>query len=292
MCIVIKYKDCVGRNFDYEKSFKEIPKMYDKEKYKIWGMCTGLIKDYPLYYDAVNEHGLFIAGLNFEGNAHYRMSTVEKDINIPSWDLPIQILGNCKTVEEVKEYLKNANITGQRFNNDLPNSELHWFICDKDKSIVVEQTVDKGLSIYDNPYDILTNNPPFDDIQKIIKNRDSVIISKFRKLYNKLIPKECVTRGTETLGLTGDLTSIGRFKRANFYLNKLYKSNTKFSNHIETFHLLDTVKQVYGATPVGDKFEYTIYEVVYDLSNMMMYIKPYKVRNSISIDLKNGRIGD
>ena len=26
---------------------------------------------YPLYYDAMNEHGLCMAGLNFEGFAHY-----------------------------------------------------------------------------------------------------------------------------------------------------------------------------------------------------------------------------
>ena len=31
-----------------------------------------LLDDYPLYYDAVNEKGLGMAGLNFVGNACYQ----------------------------------------------------------------------------------------------------------------------------------------------------------------------------------------------------------------------------
>ena len=34
-----------------------------------------VIEDYPLYYDAINEKGLGIAGLNFVGNADYKDET-------------------------------------------------------------------------------------------------------------------------------------------------------------------------------------------------------------------------
>ena len=42
--------------------------------------------NYPLYYDAVNEKGLGIAGLNFVGNAHYGECREGKD-NIAQWEL-------------------------------------------------------------------------------------------------------------------------------------------------------------------------------------------------------------
>lgn len=33
--------------------------------------------DYPLYFDAVNEKGLCMAGLNFVGNAFYRLTAID-----------------------------------------------------------------------------------------------------------------------------------------------------------------------------------------------------------------------
>ena len=73
-----------GRNFDYEISYNErvtiTPRNFKFEfrkidaietHYAIIGIAAG-IDGYPLYYDACNEKGLAIAGLNFAGNAVYR----------------------------------------------------------------------------------------------------------------------------------------------------------------------------------------------------------------------------
>ena len=87
-----------GRNFDYEISYNErvtvTPRNYElkfrkiddiKTHYAMIGMAAG-IDEYPLYYDACNEKGLAIAGLNFAGNAVYR--EFEEDmVNITPFDL-------------------------------------------------------------------------------------------------------------------------------------------------------------------------------------------------------------
>lgn len=39
--------------------------------------------DYPLYYDAVNEKGVGMAGLNFVGNAYFPEVTEEKKMLPP-----------------------------------------------------------------------------------------------------------------------------------------------------------------------------------------------------------------
>ena len=71
-----------GRNLDYEFSYGEhvtiTPRNYPirlhggalDRHYAMIGMAH-IQNDYPLYYDAVNEKGLCIAGLNFVGNAVY-----------------------------------------------------------------------------------------------------------------------------------------------------------------------------------------------------------------------------
>lgn len=81
MCTASNYitdKHYFGRNFDYEISYNErvtvTPRNYEfkfrkiddmKSHYAIIGIAAG-IDAYPLYYDACNEKGLAIAGLNFQ----------------------------------------------------------------------------------------------------------------------------------------------------------------------------------------------------------------------------------
>ena len=80
MCTAITYqtKDhYFGRTLDLEYSYEEavtvtprnFPLVFRTEKnmdshYAIIGMAT-VTENYPLYYDAVNEHGLAAAALNF-----------------------------------------------------------------------------------------------------------------------------------------------------------------------------------------------------------------------------------
>ena len=61
--------------------------------YAMIGMAY-IAGDYPLYYDAVNEKGLCIAGLNFVGNAAYQEPVPEKD-NVAQFELIPWLLGQC-----------------------------------------------------------------------------------------------------------------------------------------------------------------------------------------------------
>ena len=87
MCTAATYKTkdfYFGRTLDYEISYGDqvviTPRNYVfdlreggqlKNHYAMIGMAC-VMENYPLYYDAVNEKGLGIAGLNFVGNASYR----------------------------------------------------------------------------------------------------------------------------------------------------------------------------------------------------------------------------
>ncbi|MBQ9733737.1 MAG: linear amide C-N hydrolase, partial [Clostridia bacterium] len=86
MCTAITYSGYntyFGRNLDLEHLYDEavtvvprkFPLRFKREEtlenhYAIIGMST-IINNYPLFYDATNEHGLSMAGLNFVGNAVY-----------------------------------------------------------------------------------------------------------------------------------------------------------------------------------------------------------------------------
>ena len=68
--------------------------------YALVGM-SHVAGDYPLYYDAVNEKGLGMAGLNFVGNAVYGKRKDGKD-NIAQFELIPWILCQCAAVEEAR----------------------------------------------------------------------------------------------------------------------------------------------------------------------------------------------
>lgn len=270
MCTSLKYKTCMGRNYDYEQSFDEEVRIIDEgefdNKYKIIGVATGFIKDFPLLYDGMNQHGLCISGLAFEGNAKYFDDSSDKN-NIPSFRLPLEILGQFKDVDEVKNFLNSANITNEAYSPQFPPSDMHWMICDKDKAIIVEST-EEGLNIYDAKTGVLTNNPPY-------PQQLEMAMDNLKLIGKKDAHVEYDSRGKETYGLLGDYTSFTRFAKLSYLKEHLENSNNSFDNVNQTFHLLSSIEQIYGLTPVEDKFEYTIYSIVYDMENLKVYYKIY-----------------
>ena len=125
-----------GRNLDLEYSYQEsvtvTPRNYPftfrkveniNNHYAMIGMAY-VVNDYPLYYDAVNEQGLSMAGLSFDGNAQYYKEKVAKE-NVAPYELIPYLLGQCSTVDEVEEILSEVNIVDENFSSELPLSPLH-----------------------------------------------------------------------------------------------------------------------------------------------------------------------
>ena len=271
MCSILKHCSCVGRNFDYEMSYKEeiitVERGEFNNMYSIIGVCTGAVDDYPLLYDGMNECGLVCGGLAFSGNAKYFRYQEDK-MNIPSFDFTFQVLAHNRTVSCVKDWLSDVNIWCEPFSDEIPNSDLHWFISDNDEAIIVEQTED-GLLWYDAETNVMTNNPPYPlQLDNYKEEKEYIGVCAYKD-------KEWFTRGMDTDNLSGGYTSEERFIRASYLLKRLGECESPFNDVTETFHLLSSVEQVYGATPVGDKFEYTIYSVVYDMGNLTMWVKTY-----------------
>ena len=126
MCTAATYKTkgfYFGRTLDYEFSYGEeititprndpIPFRHmgtHDSHYAIIGMAH-IAGDYPLYYDAMNEKGLGMAGLNFVGNAAFAdmKDGVE---NVAQFEFIPWILSQCATVSEAKEKLAVMNLVG------------------------------------------------------------------------------------------------------------------------------------------------------------------------------------
>lgn len=284
-----------GRNFDYEISYNErvtvTPRNYElkfrkiddiKTHYAMIGMAAG-IDEYPLYYDACNEKGLAIAGLNFAGNAVYR--EFEEDmINITPFELIPYLLGTCSSVSEAREALGKINLVNINFADELPLSPLHWMISDEVEAIVVEPLAE-GLKVYDNPVGVLTNNPPFD--------KQLFYLNNYRGLSNKNpentfgVDLEEYSRGMGAIGLPGDLSSASRFAKVAFTRANSYSDNDEASSVGQFFHILGSVEQQNGCTFIDDPdlYEYTIYTSCYNTNRAILYYRTYHNSQITAVDL-------
>ena len=276
-----------GRNFDYEISYNErvciTPRNYEfkfkkipdiKSHHAIIGIAAG-IDAYPLYYDACNEKGLAIAGLNFADNACY-LDEKEGMENVTPFEFIPYVLSKATTVGEVKELLKKVNLVNINFSEELPLSPLHWLISDKNESIVVEPLED-GLKVYDNPAGVLTNNPTFD---KQLFN-----LNNYRHLSNKTpentfsddLDLDTYSRGMGAIGLPGDLSSQSRFVKVSFTKENSFCSGSEQDSVSQFFHILASVEQQNGCTFINDPdlYEYTIYTSCYNTDEGILYYKTY-----------------
>lgn len=285
MCTALQYNKYFGRNLDLDYSYEEkvtiTPRNYvfnfrHKESiehhYAMIGMAFTQ-DDYPLYYDATNEYGLSMAGLNFPNNAKYFDLDGEKD-NIAPFEFIPWILSQCKTVAEAKELCSKLNLVNTHFSERLPNSPLHWIVADKKESITVESTGD-GLKVYENPLGVLTNNPTFDkqlfnlNNYKHLSGKDSI------NTFSDRLDLESYSLGMGSIGLPGDVSSAGRFVRISFFKENSVIEEEESREHF--FHLMQSVYQPKGSTYVAHsgKYEYTIYTSCVDMENGIYYYKTY-----------------
>lgn len=299
MCTAITYntKDhYFGRNLDLEYSYKETvtitPRNYPfkfkkvndiNKHYAIIGMSY-VFNDYPLYYDAVNEMGLGMAGLNFPTNADYKEGKSDKD-NIASFEFIPWILSQCRNIEEVRNLLDKINITNTNFNDQLPATPLHWIIADKESSITIECVKD-GLKVYDNPVGVLTNNPTFDIHMFNLNNYMNLSVEKPNNNFSKKLNLKIYCSGMGTLGLPGDLSSTSRFVKATFTKMNSVSGDSESESISQFFHILGSVDQQRGCVHVGeDKYETTIYSSCCNMDKGIYYYTTYENSQITGVDM-------
>ena len=229
MCTAATYqtKDFYfGRTLDYEFSYGDeivlMPRKFPisfrymgkrETHYAILGIAH-VAGGYPLYYDAINEKGVGMAGLNFVGNAVYQ-EVEEGRENVAQYEFLPWILSQCDSVQAVRSLLSKLNLVGTPFSEQLPSAQLHWLIADANEAVTVECTAD-GLHIYDNPAGVLTNNPPFPQQMFLLNQYMGLSPRQPENTFSGELALTPYSRGMGAIGLPGDLSSTSRFAKVAF----------------------------------------------------------------------------
>jgi len=288
MCTAVCYRSnfsYFGRNLDIDRGYGEgvviTPRNYEikmrcekpiKSHYAMIGMAC-IVDDFPLYYEATNEKGLSMAALNFPENAAYYHFAEGRD-NVAPFELIHWILAQCACIGEAKVLLEKINLVNLNFSEQLPLSPLHWMISDKKCSIAAEPLKD-GLKIYDDPFEVLTNNPPFEYHYTNVSNYMGLSAGGATSQFGKRIPVKNYSLGMGALGLPGDYSSASRFIKALFVKENSVSEHNEKSNVNQFFHILNSVAMPKGCVRSSESFEYTRYSSCCNADSGIYYYTTY-----------------
>jgi choloylglycine hydrolase len=305
MCTAITYRTkdhYFGRTLDLECSYQEcvtitprnFPFVFRRmgslsEHYALIGMAA-IAENYPLYYEATNEKGLSIAGLNFPGNAVYQPETPGLD-NLAPFELIPWILGQCSCIGEARKMLEKICLADIPFSKELPLSPLHWIVSDSERSIVAEPLKD-GLKLCENPFGVLTNNPPFGFHQHNLQNYAGLTPLAPVNRFSPKIELGAYSRGMGAIGLPGDVSSASRFVRAAFNGLNSVSGESESQSVSQFFHILGSVEQIRGCVRLEDgQYVTTVYTCCCNTTRGIYYYTTYDNQQICAVDLHRENLG-
>ena len=286
-----------GRNLDndtvYNESVTITPRKYPfffrekgyiHEHFAMIGMAT--VEDqYPLYYDATNEAGLSMAGLNFPDHAVYFDRSCTAD-NIASFELIPWILCQCANTKQALEKINSLNITNDAYSSKYPITPLHWFIADNKTAYTIESTKN-GINIYNNPLGVLTNNPPFEYHMYNVINYLNLTNEEPVNRFAPTLSFRPYSLGMGAMGLPGDLSSSSRFVKATFTKFHSVQPHSDSESIRQFFHILTSVAQQEGCVKIGNRYEKTIYTSCCDTNKGTYYYSTYENPQITGVSMQN-----
>lgn len=251
-------------------------------RYAIVGM--GIVSEgRALYFDAMNEMGLWAAALNFPTCSVYRKAEKCK-LNLASYEILPYILANFVTAKEAADNLKELNITDKAFSVKLPPTPLHWIISDGKEALTIEST-ERGVRLIENPVGVLTNSPDFDFHMTRLADF-STLSARDGKTRLTDFPIPPYSRGLGAMGLPGDFSSSSRFVKAVYLKRFTLTERHKNADISRIFHVLDGISVPDGCiiTREGRPVR-TVYSSVASPTEKTYYFTSYGCRTPHAVRL-------
>ena len=146
------------------------------------------------------------------------------------------------------------------------------------------------MQIYDNPYGVLTNNPPFNYHDMNLNNYMSLSAKIPVNRFSDKLNLQGYGQGMGMIGLPGDVTPTSRFVRASFNKFNSITDEDEESSISQFFHILDSVSMIKGTVITkDDKYDMTTYSSCVNVTKGIYYFKTYYNNqiNAVSLNEKN-----
>ncbi|SRR5579883_767225 len=241
--------------------------------------------------DGMNEQGLSVESLYLPGETLYPMvpdgqeSHALSYVHFGDW-----VLGNFKTVDEVRQALANVYVFAQTLPQINMIFPLHYAIYDSTGKGLVVEFVNGKMMLYENIVGVLTNAPTY-----------SWQITNLRNYVNltPVTPKPVVAggitfvatgQGSGMLGLPGDVSPPSRFVKISVLLKTVFPTNNVDDTLNLAQHIINNVDIPLGWVRETQQLntatnELTQWVVFKDLTHKMFYYRTYGDLTLRAVDL-------
>lgn len=269
-------------------------------KYAILGMAGDAVAGakQPFIAEAANDQGLTFSSNQLNNSSTAPLGSDSSKI-LAVTDLGAWILGNFKTVAEVKAAMASGNTEFWLPNipafGNLPLPQ-HYAVFDRSGKGLVIEFLNNKTNVYDNPVNVLTNGPEF---PWHLTNLNNYTFTNKDKNTGQLGQLKLATQdaGIALAGLPSAQTATGRFVRAAFYANYVRKGKTPDEAIVTLGHIMNNFDRPYdltvdGAGGIGDgprgnalSSEVTQWTVMNDLSRNLYYFRSINAINWVMVDM-------
>lgn len=238
--------------------------------------------------EGLNEKGLSAGLFYFPKYGKYEdYNAAEKEQSIADLQLVSWILGECASVDEVKDAINKIHVIAI----DPRASTVHWRFADTTGRQIVLEIIDGKPIFYENELGVLTNSPDF--------NWQMTNLNNYVNLFPGSAPSQKLGEtelsqfgaGSGFLGIPGDVTPPSRFVRAAFYQATAPVQNTSEETVLQGFQILNNfdipvgIEFARGQVPVNIPSA-TQWTSATDMNNLKIYFRSMYNSAIRSIDLK------
>ncbi|MDR3409292.1 MAG: choloylglycine hydrolase family protein [Methylovirgula sp.] len=246
----------------------------------------------PILVDGLNEKGLAGGILYFPGYAGYAdAAKTDPAKSLAPWDFLTWALTNFATVAEVKAALSEIAVVGIKEIHLGIAPPVHYTLHDASGASLVIEPIDGTLKVYDNPFGVMTNSPPFDWQVTNLRNYVKISPVNAPPLHIDGQTVASFGQGSGLLGIPGDPTPPSRFVRVLGYAASVERQPDGIASVRAAEHILNNfdIPRGWIRPGTGDEgeWEFTQWSAVADLTNRVYYVKTYDDQVLRSIDLKS-----
>nr|WP_308770028.1 choloylglycine hydrolase family protein [uncultured Bacteroides sp.] len=237
--------------------------------------------------EGLNEKGLSAGLFYFPNYGQYEAYKTEwKSSSIADLQLVAWVLGNCQTVDEVMESLKEVHVVAI----DPRASTVHWRFADVSGRQVVLEIVDGQLHFYENELGVLTNSPGFEWQLTNLNNYVNLYAGSAQPQEFGKLTLRSLGAGSGFLGMPGDVTPPSRFVRAAFYQTTAPQQENAHQTVLQGFQILNNFDIPVGIEFQGGKIPANIpsatqWTSATDMRHRMIYFRTMYNASIRSIDL-------
>ncbi len=186
--------------------------------------------------EGLNEAGLSAGLFYFPNYGKYETyKPAEKNRSIADLQLVPWLLGQCTTVDEVKEAVSKIHVVAI----DPRASTVHWRFSDKSGRQIVLEIIDEKPVFYENTLGVLTNSPDFKWQLTNLNNYVNLFPGSAPAQNLGAAKLQPFGAGSGFLGLPGDVTPPSRFVRAAFYQATAPQQETAQETVLQCFQILN-----------------------------------------------------